>query len=174
MAKLIEDYELQLVEPGCAPGSSRFNALLTFPDDISAVFPYLNALHESVWYDHENETLIWREDDQTYAFRPHEIRIARVPEPQEARALAEETISMLNRVWEERDKVEPRYTERKPPSVIEIYKLLPQTNCKLCGYPTCMAFAADLSKSKVLPEDCPPLNEPERSAEREKIGRLFK
>ncbi len=26
-------------------------------------------------------------------------------------------------------------------SGIQIYKLLPQTNCRACGLPTCMAFA---------------------------------
>ena len=26
-------------------------------------------------------------------------------------------------------------------NVMEVYQLLPKTNCKECGYPTCMAFA---------------------------------
>ena len=28
---------------------------------------------------------------------------------------------------------------------IQIYKLLPQTNCKECGFPTCLAFALKLA-----------------------------
>lgn len=174
MDSLIQDYEMQLVEPGCAPGASRWNALVTFPDDISAVFPYLNALYDGVWYDHENKTLIWRETDQTYAFRPHEIRIAQVQDPQDAREAAEAIIARINRVWAERAKTQPRFTTRKPPSVIEIYKLLPQTNCKECGRATCMAFAADLSQGKALAEDCPPLCQPERAEKKEKIANLFR
>ena len=30
-------------------------------------------------------------------------------------------------------------------SGIQIYKLLPQTNCKDCGFPTCLAFAMKLA-----------------------------
>ncbi|MFH1651956.1 MAG: (Fe-S)-binding protein [Chloroflexota bacterium] len=173
MAKLIEDYDLQLVEPGCAPGATRWNALLTLPNDISAVFPYLNARHPGIWYDHENQTLIWREPDQTYACRPREIRIAVVQDPQDARQIAGELIDQLNRTWEERESITPSYTEKQPPSVIALFKLLPQTNCKECGRATCLAFAADLSQGKALPEDCPPLCLPENAAKKEKIALLF-
>ena len=31
---------------------------------------------------------------------------------------------------------------------IEIFKMLPKTNCKECGYPTCLAFAMALASGK--------------------------
>ena len=34
-------------------------------------------------------------------------------------------------------------------SGIQIYKLLPQTNCKECGFPTCLAFAMKLAAKQV-------------------------
>lgn len=40
-------------------------------------------------------------------------------------------------------------------SGIEIYKLLPQTNCKECGFPTCLAFAMKLAAKQVDLDDCP-------------------
>ena len=40
-------------------------------------------------------------------------------------------------------------------SGIAIYKLLPQTNCKECGYPTCLAFAMKLAARQVELSDCP-------------------
>ena len=87
--------------------------------------------------------------------------------------IADEIISRINRIWEERKQITPSYTERKPPQVIEIFKLLPRTNCRQCGYLTCMAFAADLSQSKVTTEACPPLCQPEYSANKERIASLF-
>ncbi|MFX1485033.1 MAG: (Fe-S)-binding protein, partial [Promethearchaeota archaeon] len=42
---------------------------------------------------------------------------------------------------------------------MEMYNLLPKTNCKLCGPKTCMAFATKLALGEVKPEDCPPLLE---------------
>jgi acetyl-CoA decarbonylase/synthase complex subunit gamma len=40
-------------------------------------------------------------------------------------------------------------------SGLEIYKLLPRTNCKKCGYQTCLAFAMQLAKKAVALEKCP-------------------
>ena len=41
------------------------------------------------------------------------------------------------------------------PTAIEFFKLLPKTNCKECGQPTCLAFAMLLSNQKAKIEDCP-------------------
>ncbi len=41
------------------------------------------------------------------------------------------------------------------PTAIEFFKLLPKTNCKDCGQPTCLAFAMLLSNQKAKIEDCP-------------------
>lgn len=40
-------------------------------------------------------------------------------------------------------------------SGIQIYKLLPQTNCKECGFPTCLAFAMKLAAKQVELTSCP-------------------
>lgn len=42
---------------------------------------------------------------------------------------------------------------------LEIYKLLPKTNCKKCGFPTCLAFAMALAAKKVALEKCPDVSE---------------
>lgn len=42
-----------------------------------------------------------------------------------------------------------------PLSGIQIYKLLPQTNCKECGFPTCLAFAMKLAAKQVELSSCP-------------------
>jgi acetyl-CoA decarbonylase/synthase complex subunit gamma len=42
---------------------------------------------------------------------------------------------------------------------IQIYKLLPQTNCKDCGYPTCLAFAMKLAAKQVELAACPHVKE---------------
>ena len=40
-------------------------------------------------------------------------------------------------------------------SGIQIYKMLPQTNCKECGYPTCLAFAMKLAAKQADLDLCP-------------------
>jgi len=44
-------------------------------------------------------------------------------------------------------------------SGIQIYKLLPQTNCKDCGFPTCLAFAMKLANKQVELALCPHVSE---------------
>jgi 4Fe-4S ferredoxin len=54
-------------------------------------------------------------------------------------------------------------------NVMEIYQLLPKTNCKKCGKSTCMAFAVALLSREVAVEDCPPLKDVEFKNNCEKL-----
>jgi acetyl-CoA decarbonylase/synthase complex subunit gamma len=42
-----------------------------------------------------------------------------------------------------------------PISGLDIYKLLPKTNCRECGFATCLAFAMQLAKKAVVLDKCP-------------------
>ncbi|MDD5238800.1 MAG: acetyl-CoA decarbonylase/synthase complex subunit gamma, partial [Candidatus Omnitrophica bacterium] len=44
-------------------------------------------------------------------------------------------------------------------SGLDIYKLLPRTNCRECGFATCLAFAMQLAKKAVSIDKCPYLSE---------------
>jgi len=44
-------------------------------------------------------------------------------------------------------------------SGLDIYKLLPKTNCRECGFVTCLAFAMQLAKKAVSIDKCPYLSE---------------
>lgn len=47
---------------------------------------------------------------------------------------------------------------------IQIYKFLPKTNCKVCGFPTCLAFAMKLSQGQVELTKCPDVSEEAKQA----------
>ncbi|MCL5023321.1 MAG: acetyl-CoA decarbonylase/synthase complex subunit gamma [Nitrospirae bacterium] len=44
-------------------------------------------------------------------------------------------------------------------SGVEIFKLLPKTNCKKCGHPTCLAFAMKLAQRQASLDACPDVSE---------------
>jgi acetyl-CoA decarbonylase/synthase complex subunit gamma len=46
---------------------------------------------------------------------------------------------------------------------IQIFKLLPKTNCKECGVPTCLAFAMNLASSKAELDSCPYVSDEARA-----------
>jgi acetyl-CoA decarbonylase/synthase complex subunit gamma len=48
-------------------------------------------------------------------------------------------------------------------SGLEIYKLLPRTNCKKCGQPTCLAFAMKLAAKQAELSACPDVTEEAKS-----------
>jgi acetyl-CoA decarbonylase/synthase complex subunit gamma len=49
-------------------------------------------------------------------------------------------------------------------SGLQIYKLLPKTNCKDCGYPTCLAFAMKLAAKQVELDSCPHVSDEAKAA----------
>jgi acetyl-CoA decarbonylase/synthase complex subunit gamma len=49
-------------------------------------------------------------------------------------------------------------------SGLEIFKLLPKTNCGDCGRPTCLAFAMALAQKKASLEECPHVSEEAQKA----------
>jgi ArsR family metal-binding transcriptional regulator len=74
--------------------------------------------------------------------------------------VAQGLVDLVNRTWERREEIEPDYEMRRRPGPLEIYKLLPQTNCRDCGQPTCYIFASKLVIGHVKLEACPVLQEP--------------
>ena len=158
MNQLIGGYELEVATPECSPTTTLWRAKISLQDDITEVLPYLNASLPNVVYDHSIGVLLWDGDGRRYAFRPFEIDIAPVADRTDAEATAGRVIGMVNDVWSRRHEIEPSYEGVKPlPNLLDIYKLLPRTNCKECGYSNCMAFATDLRTAKVELVQCPPL-----------------
>jgi len=49
-------------------------------------------------------------------------------------------------------------------SGLQIYKLLPKTNCKECGFPTCLAFAMKMAQQAVELSACPHVTEEAKQA----------
>ena len=46
---------------------------------------------------------------------------------------------------------------------VQIFKLLPKTNCKKCGHPTCLAYAMKLAQRQASVDDCPDMSEDAKS-----------
>ena len=154
---IIKDYELYLEPPGCEPGAEYWNATARFDYDISAVFPYLNAVWEGALYSPKAQQLACRVEERAAAFKPSEITMSNLPDRDTATVELEKLIAQVNRIWMDRDLLTPRHTARKRLVAMEIYRLLPQTNCKLCGQPSCFAFASQVTVGAAAPEACTPL-----------------
>lgn len=170
---LIENYELEVTSPPCEPGSERWSAFAKLQTDISEVLPYLNAVWLDALYEHQAKVLTRRAQGHAIAIRPHEVAVSNVRDRGDAQRLVEELIAEINAIWARRDEITPSTAKRQRPTAMELYKLLPRTNCKACGQPTCWAFALQLAAGGTSLDVCTPLNDPVYSSQREQLGRLL-
>ena len=154
---LIEKYDLEVFTPPCSPGTERFSAIARLVADIREVLPYLNATLRGAVYISAAPALEWTKGGHHVVFHPYQIAVSNVPDRDAAVREVEGLIKLLNRTWERRAEIEPDHTERRRPTPMAVYKLLPGTNCRRCGEPTCFTFAVKLAAAQVRLEDCPPL-----------------
>ncbi len=163
---LIETYDLEVFTPPCEPGAERYAARARLNVDISAVLPYLNATLRGAVYLPEARALTWKKGGHNIAFHPYEIATSNVEDRAGAEKELRGLIDLLNRTWERRAEITPDHTTHQRPTPLAVYKLLPQTNCKRCGEPTCYTFAIKLAAAQKQIADCPPLSEEPYAAKR--------
>lgn len=163
---IAKGYELHLEAPACEPGSEYWNATALLEDDISEVFPYLNSQWKEVIYSPEAHQMTWRFGGRAVALRPRQITISNLPDRDSAAIEMEKILGEINRIWMDRENITPLLTARRRLVAMEVYQLLPQTNCKICGQPSCFAFASRVTVGEAPVEACTPLFEEEVYATR--------
>jgi DNA-binding CsgD family transcriptional regulator/ArsR family metal-binding transcriptional regulator len=129
--------------------------------DASPLFPYLNAVVTGTrWYTRPEYIQFTREDVQCTLY-PDELIVMPLSSKGEALWFINDLLAFLNGLYARKDRLTPDYKKvARPVSVIDIYNLLPGTNCTVCGYMTCMAFAAALSRNTATPHQCPDFSPP--------------
>jgi len=154
---LIEKYDLEVITPPCEPGAERFTAVARLQTDIREVFPYLNATLRGAVYNPAAPAITWTKGGHTVAFHPDRIAVSNVADRDAAIKEVDGLVKLVNRTWEGRGVIAPDFAVHQRPTPMAVYKLLPGTNCKVCGEPTCFTFALRLAAGQVQPEKCAPL-----------------
>jgi len=170
---LIGSYELEIFTPPCEPGAERYVARARILEDISEVLPYLNATLRGAVYYGEAQALTWKKAGHSVAFHAHEIVVSNVEDRQAAAKELEGLIALVNRTWDRREEIAPDHTTRRRPPPMQVYNLLPRTNCRRCGEPTCHVFGLKLVAGQREVEDCPELLIPERSEQRAALRQML-
>jgi ArsR family metal-binding transcriptional regulator len=106
-------------------------------------------------------------------FYPDKVMITQVKDTAEGLELLEAVRDLLNQCWARRDTIQPVTAARRAPRPLDVWALLPQTNCKQCGEATCMAFAFALLLHQRPLADCPILTtEPAFAARRAQLQEM--
>lgn len=124
---------------------------------LDEVIPYLATLPGVIAYNPETHTLTFRRQPGFMTLYPDKVYITQVRDTEEGLALLDTLREAVNMVWDKRDELIAVMRPKSAPRHLDIWSLLPQTNCKECGEATCLAFAVSLIQHNRLLEECTPL-----------------
>ncbi len=155
---LIENYEIKIFRPECNPRFQSLHCIAELDTDIGEVIPYLNAELGGYQFTNNPVSVSFKVHGKLITVHSDKIAVNALRDEEEARKIVNWMVSEINRVWENRHKITPKYEGTKAPSIVEILKYLPKTNCKKCGAPTCVVFATQLAEGAKSVEDCPELS----------------
>lgn len=129
---------------------------------LDEVLPYLAALPDVLGFNPKTGTLTFRRPRGFITLYSQRIVITQVKDESEGIDLLNTLAEAINITWENRRRITPVTSRKKPPGHLELYKLLPGTNCKVCGEETCLAFAiGSFTGARNLVECLPIYNEPD-------------
>jgi DNA-binding CsgD family transcriptional regulator/ArsR family metal-binding transcriptional regulator len=157
---LIQDYsDFSISKVGMMFGA-RWSAHFKLDNDASQLFPYINAhFHDAKYYDRP-EHIEFDIETIRCTLYPKDVIAASFFDKDQALRFVKRFIDFLNNLYTKRDSLKPNYKRFRPVSVLDLYKLLPQTNCRECGFSTCLAFAGALRNGKTNPHQCPGFSKP--------------
>ncbi len=128
--------------------------------DVTVLFPYVNSEIKDAIYYEKPHYIAFPYDGHTCLLHPDEIVVGYFKLQEKANRIVLKLIEYLNDIYARKGSIKPNYKMKRYVPVLDIYKLLPRTNCADCGYPACMAFAAAVSKGEAEPQKCKALSDP--------------
>lgn len=156
---LIDSYEVDFQAPDCQhPSCDELVAKVKVMGDLTELIPYVNAVVRGE-YIPAIPVLTWKAGPHKYALRPHEIAVNNLRGRDSGLDVIRLIVEWLNGVWDRRDELEPDFSAHEKPAILDVYKLLPRTNCRRCGLPSCMGYAGELVAGNKTLDDCEPLLE---------------
>ena len=159
----LSGYTKTIFRPECNSSFESVHCLASLNEDVGDVLPYLNAVLGGTQYFNDPPEVMFHHHGRIIKVNAREIAINALKDEKEADSILEWLKKEINQAWMNRDSITPCYAGKTKPKLIEILKLLPKTNCKKCGQPTCMTFAAQVTEGGRGVEHCPELIEENRA-----------
>ncbi len=161
---LLSGYRLEIFRSKCHAGAQTLHCFAHLNDDVSEALPYLNTVLGGFSYTVAPPSLTLKNSGKLITLHPRKIAVNALRDEDEAKKIVSWLQREINDAWDQRDEIIPCTTGARQPVLLEVLKLLPKTNCRECGQPTCMVFAARVVEGVKDQHDCPPLTEKKRQA----------
>jgi DNA-binding CsgD family transcriptional regulator/ArsR family metal-binding transcriptional regulator len=142
------------------PTTSVYGAKFHIQNNISFLFPYINEILPGAQYYSVPQYIKFKLADHLCALYPNEGIFAPVKNHIDAVDYLRTLLKFIQKTFQNQTTITPNDREYTPVSAVDIYKLLPGSNCRECGFQTCMAFAAALARQQTSLLKCPYLERP--------------
>jgi ArsR family metal-binding transcriptional regulator len=169
---LLQSYTKNIFRAECNPQFESLHCIANLDQDVSEALPYLNAWLGGFEYLKDPPAVIFRSHGRLITVQGREIAINALKDEGEADKILEWLKREINQAWEKRADITPSTEGAPKPQVLEILKRLPMTNCRECGEPTCMVFAARAAEGVKSAADCSPLTVEARKRLGDYLGRF--
>jgi ArsR family metal-binding transcriptional regulator len=156
---LVSGYRMEIFNNECMPGALSVQCFAHLDQEVGPALPYLNAVLGGFEYIQEPPSVTFKAHGKLITVHGRKIAVNALKDEKEARKIVDWLVREINAAWERRGEIEPSYRSLPRPQVIDILKLLPRTNCRACGAPTCMVFATRVIEGAIDQNDCPPMDE---------------
>ena len=153
---LLNSYKISRILP-CIADPEKIRVIAELSDEIHEIFPYLNAVLKGCIYNHPALTLTIRNEEKLITLHAKRVTLTLIEDEKEAQEILDWLKDLINQTHQNRDQIEPNYSEGDHLKPSDIQKLLPGTNCKKCGFRSCLAFAFKLVDQKIEIVKCLPL-----------------
>lgn len=124
---------------------------------LSPALPYLASLPNVIAYNPRTVSLTLRRQPGLITLNDDRVYLTQVDHVDQGLELLVRLKEAINATWENRHTLTPIEAPRRLPNHLEVWRLLPQTNCGECGDATCLAFAVALLTHKKPLQRCQPL-----------------
>ena len=155
---ILTGYTKQIGRPECNASSESVYCIATLNEDVAEVLPYLNAVLHGTEYFRDPPEVLFQLQGRRVKVGAREIAVSQLADEEEADRVLEWWKDKINEVWEKRGSLVPSYEGKVKPKLIDVLRLLPKTNCRKCGHPTCTVFATQVVEGKCGPKHCPELS----------------
>jgi len=142
----------------CLADPSKIRVIAEAQDDVGEILPYLNAILPTASYAPGANTLTLKRGHRIITLYPHLVVMAKADGEEDALAILAWLTDLINDAYARRCEIVPCYEHRRTVGFLDIYRLLPGSNCKACGQPTCLAFSVALQEGRGRLADCPGLD----------------
>lgn len=122
---------------------------------LDLVIPYLATLPGVLAYNPQTLTLTFRRPAGFLTIYPEKVYITQIANEEEGLQVLSDLAAAINATWEHRAALVAVTQPKRAPHHLDIWQLLPRTNCQQCGEATCLAFAVGLIQHTHEIEDCP-------------------